>query len=296
MNLLKLVILVTLTTLPAIAEEKKSGRPSWSYPAVTVSGYSVMNADSELAAGDSIKRDSYGLSLNYRQPISRHWFTSLSARYDILNFDFSSDTLFRNNIARFEDVKRYGGSLTLGYRSDDSWMYMLSPSFQYAYSQQANAADASSWGVVAMAFKTFKSGNAFGLGLAYLNDINDVRVMPYPVITWQINDEWKLTNPFEAGFTGRAGLEIGYSGIQNWQFGFGSAYRVERFLADQAKNTIEVSEVVNFLRGSYFFSKETSVSAYLGYKVASELELNDSGITEQLDPHGAGAVSFNYKF
>ena len=53
----------------------------------------------------------------------------------------------------------------------------------------------------------------------------ETKVFPFPVIDWQIDDHWKLTNPFQAGPAGGAGLELNYAFNERWEMGIGGSYR-----------------------------------------------------------------------
>ena len=55
------------------------------------------------------------------------------------------------------------------------------------------------------ASKVFSPRLTLGLGAAVFHRIDETEVFPFPVIDWQIDDRWKLMNPFEAGPAGGAG-------------------------------------------------------------------------------------------
>ncbi len=173
---------------------------------------------------------------------------------------------------------------------------MLAPKLQYAYADNASSSNAQSYGAVLSGMYRFDSGNLLGFGVAYLNDIDEVRTVPFIAVNWQITENLKLGNPFSAGFSGPAGLELSYQLSSDWNLGFGTSKRTNRFLIADDKNTAEIDEWVSFARVGWDISRSVSVNAYAGYFFNGELELNPQNSVEDIDNQGAAALDVTFKF
>lgn len=286
------IILLTLFVSSAQAE-----RPTSRYGGLTLKTTGIANAPSALHDNSELKRNSGLFSLSYMRPFNRHFITIISAKYDLLDYQWTAPSLFEGAVHPFGYVKRYGADLKLMFRSDDGWTGLISPSIQYAYAEGANSDDARSWGVVATAMKMLKSGNTLGIGIGYFNDINKVRTIPFLAINWNLNEQWSIANPFNTGFSGPAGLELKYKWDPKLEFGLGSSKRSHRFLvATENIGTIEINEWVSFLRAGYDFTDDFSVNAYLGYIFSSEIEFSRSDRDEHIDNHLGTSLSIKYKF
>lgn len=272
-------------------------RPASSYGGLTLRATGISHAAANIDSDTEVKRNTGLFSLSYMQPLSRFFIPTLSVNYDLLDYHWTAPSIFKGSVPSFSKVTRYGAGLNLLFRNESGWMAFISPSIQYAYVEGAERSEAFSWGVVATAIRSYKSGNSIGLGLGYFNDINKVRTLPFLAINWQINEQWSIGNPFSTGFSGPAGLELRYQLEPNLQLGLGGSKRNERFLANTAnKETLEVDEWLSFLRAGYDFSEDCALNAYLGYIFASDIEFSSSERKEHIDDHLATALHLKYKF
>ncbi|WP_028771659.1 DUF6268 family outer membrane beta-barrel protein [Shewanella waksmanii] len=295
MNFVKLSTVVVASSLLS-APSYAAGKP-YSPFSVSVSRISTFEADVG-DQGQNLQRDTWLLGAKTGIPINRQWSIGLNVNYDKLNFDWaqSNQTLFANNIAPWGDVDRYGAGLSLMYRPNAQWMFMLAPKLQYAYADGASSSNAQSYGVVASGMYRFGNGNLLGLGVAYLNDISEVRTVPYLAVNWQISEQLKLSNPFSAGFSGPAGLELSYQFTDTIDMGFGASKRTQRFLVADDEQTIEIDEWVSFLRAGWAVTDSLMLNGYAGYYFNSEMELNSPEIVEEIDNQTALALALEYKF
>ena len=106
---------------------------------------------------------------------------------------------------------------------------MVSPSVAWAYESGASTSDALEYGGVVAVTKDFSPTLTIGLGAAVFRQIYETQTFPFLAIDWQIDKNWKLSNPFAAGPTGPAGLELSYTFDDNWEAGFGGSYRSYAF-------------------------------------------------------------------
>ncbi|QXP18178.1 autotransporter outer membrane beta-barrel domain-containing protein [Shewanella algae] len=201
----------------------------------TLSLAAIENADTDIDGGGELGRRSYLLGARGDWQLDERWGLGVSLGYDKLDWDFSalptngaSDMAFA--ASQFDSAQRYSASVSLRYTLNRHWSLMLAPQLQYAYSDDVSSSDARSYSVIAGAVHRFNSGNMLGFGVAYLNDISEVRTVPYLLIDWQLSDRWRVGNPFQAGFTGPAGIEFSYRISPEMELGLGSSHRTERIL------------------------------------------------------------------
>ena len=252
----------------------------------------VENTDTEL------QRDVWRMKLSAMMPLSKEWAIGANIGYDNLDYGFKnvSSGLLDNQVTPWSSINKYSAGLSLSYRPNDNWMFLLAPKLQYAYANTASSSDAQSYGVVGSAMYRFKSGNMLGFGVAYLNDISEVKTVPYLAVKWKITDKLTLSNPFQAGFSGPAGLELAYEINDKWNVGLGTSRRSERFLISEDEQTIEVEEWVSFLRAGWKISKKATINAYGGYFFAGEIELNEPSVTDDIENQAAIGLAFDIKF
>ena len=166
------------------------------------------------------------------------------------------------------------------YAIADGWSVGFIPSVGWSYENGASTSDALEYGAVVTVAKTFSPSLTLGLGAAVFHQIYETKVYPFPVIQWQIDEHWKLTNPFEAGPAGGAGLELTYGINEQWDVGGGGSYRSYVFRLSQdgpIGNGIGQNNFVPlFLRASYHFGKQTQVDLYAAALTGGKLTVKNA--------------------
>lgn len=292
MSILAISSLVIVPNVIAKPEAKPSNRSS---PfSLGVSRITTGNA-SVGDEGNELQRDQWMFDAKASMPVNRQWSIGAGIGYDNLDYDWRSPTV-SNTTQAWEKIERYRASLSVSYRPNKNWMFILAPKLQYAYADTASSSNAQSYGVVLSGMYRFDSGNMLGFGAAYLNDIDEVRTVPFIAVNWRITDKLSLGNPFSAGFSGPAGLELSYQLSSDWNMGIGTSKRTNRFLIADDEVTAEIEEWVGFVRVGWDMSRSVSFSAYGGYFFNGELELNPQHTTEDIDNQGAAALDVTIRF
>ncbi|MGL4713652.1 MAG: DUF6268 family outer membrane beta-barrel protein [Shewanella sp.] len=295
------LLLLPLMSCAAIAADK----PSREYKPFRLSVTQISTQSAEVANSNTeLQRDSLLLNAGMNVSLDKQWSLGFRVGYDRLDYDWRNITLTgANSVAplfgtdghNWDHINRYRAGVSLNYRMDKHWAFFLAPQIQYAYADTASASQAQSYGIVASAMYAFDSGNMMGFGVAYLNDIDEVRTVPYLAMRWQINEHWALANPFQAGFSGPAGLELSYQFNPDWNMGLGSSRRTERFLIKDDDIAVETNEWVSYLRGGWRATPALTVNLYAGYYFDGELEVTDQAALE-MDSQGAAALDIEFKF
>lgn len=288
-------LLTTVSSGVVYAEKPKSFSP------FSISASKISTGEADVGSGEqTLQRDSWMVDANVKLPINREWSVGLSLSYADLDYDWQGieQPIFDGSVNTWSDLKRYSAGVSVMYRPNKNWMFMMAPKLQYAYADvdEVSSSNAVSYGVVATGMYRFDDGNMLGFGVAYLNDISEVRTVPYIAVRWQLSDNLVLGNPFSAGFSGPAGLELTYQLNPAFDFGVGTSKRTQRFLIQDEDTTVEVDEWVSFLRAGWSVSSAFSLNAYAGYYFNGEMELSEPEVVESIDNQVAFALAAEYKF
>ncbi|MBY5979984.1 DUF6268 family outer membrane beta-barrel protein [Ferrimonas balearica] len=283
--------LLALAATPALA--RPQGAPSpWK-----LNLYGIQMADTDLAEDGGFKDSAFGAELGYSTRLGPKWILGASASVNRRYTDFDARTLFDDTLVRFDHRDRIGLGFNGIYLLNKEWQVIVAPRFQWAAAEDASLSDGFSYGVLAGGMYRVNEELQLGLGLSYLNDVNETKSFPILLVKWQITDKLKLDNPFDPGFAGRAGLELSYRWNPHFELGVGGAYRSDRFAAEQG--AVEFEEPLFFGRLSYFPSDTWNVTAALGYRAEGEMKWEGDGLREQsqdLDGRMGFGVNVSWKF
>jgi hypothetical protein len=111
--------------------------------------------------------------------------------------------------------------LSLDYTYQDDLRFGVAPVFGWSYETGASASDATNYGAVLSVTKQFSPRLVLGGGVSVFRQIDDTKAFPFVIVQWQIDDRWRLTNPFRAGPAGGAGIELAYAVSDNWEIAGG---------------------------------------------------------------------------
>lgn len=293
---------VTSVTLPN-NQNHSDKKPSSKQSPFELSISRITTGESAINhSDDSLTRNSWLTDFSIKFPLNlRHRvFASVSFGYDKLDYQWSLSGISPSsafiNAGDWENIQRYSASVSVIYKPEESWLFILSPKVQKAYAAGASSSDAISYGGVITGMYTFASGNTLGAGAAYLNDLDDVRVIPFVAIKWQINENWSLTNPFSAGFSGPAGLELRNQLTPNVELGFGGSRRTQRFLLNTKPQNAEIEEWVAFARIAWNVNSQLTLNTYGGFIFDGELTISNPEESVVMDNQGAAAISLDYRF
>jgi hypothetical protein len=223
-----------------------------------------------------------------------HQFTpqiagGFSAVYEYQSWTFSDPVAF-GGVAPWKNVNRPRLEGTFLYAPAPDWVLGFIPSIGWSFESGASTGDALEYGAVFTAAKVFSPTLTLGLGAAVFHEIFETKVYPFPVIDWQIDEHWKVSNPFEAGPAGGAGVELIYAFNDKWEMAAGGSYRSYVFRLSQdgpVGNGIGQNNFVPvFLRVSYHADKATQLDFYAAALTGGKLTVkNASGDDLSNDPY-----------
>jgi len=213
---------VAFAVAPAFAQsadDDKSAR-------VSLTGYYQFNTN--LDSGGRFNWGSGIANASFSRPLTRELSAELDVRYEYQSWRWHEPIAFGNQAA-WKNVNAPSIGLNLDYAYAQDLVLSLKPLVEWDYESGANSGDSLTWGAVAAITKVYSPSLALGIGLSAFRRVDKTQVLPFPIVNWQINDKWRIANPFEAGPAGGAGLEAVYAPNDRWEIAEGATYRSYRF-------------------------------------------------------------------
>jgi hypothetical protein len=277
MNFRLLVVVSSLCALVPAELPAQGLPPGTNVTSASLSG--VAQFDTDFDRGGSFHWAGGRAAASMLHQFTPQFAAGASASYEYQDWNFSDPVAFAGT-APWKNINRPRLAATLLYAPGDGWSIGFIPSVGWSYENGAATGDAVEYGAVVTAAKTFYPGLTLGLGAAVFRQIYETKVFPFPVIQWQIDDRWKLTNPFEGGPAGGAGLELTYGINDQWDVGAGGSYRSYVFRLSQdgpVGNGIGQNNFVPlFFRASYHFGKQTQVDLYAAALTGGKLTVKNA--------------------
>ena len=273
------LILFLCTLVPA--QVCAGSSPPTQAPAATryqISYTPLYQFDSDLDSGGSFDVQRHLLRLGASRSVNGNWSVGLGLKFDYEHWRFSGiDALAGAGL--WEDVYRPGISLPLFYSTADRWRFGIVPAFEMAAVSGADSGESLSYGAVLSAARSLRPGLMIGVGVGLFERLDQGEVFPYLVIDWKISDRLRLSNPFQAGPVGPAGLELSYLPTGQWELGLGGAYRSYRFRLDDSRTIddgiAEVEFWAPFARLGWKLGSRTSVDLNGGVLLSGKLTIED---------------------
>ena len=254
----------------------------------SLTGYAQFNAN--LDSGGRINWAGGLAAATVTREFTPQISAGLVARYDYQSWNFNAPAAF-GGVAPWNNLNAPSVGVRVGYAYAPDLFLVVTPTVEWAYESGANEGDALTYGAVASVAKAFSPDLVLGLGVSAFRRIDKTQALPFFIVDWKINDKWRVANPFEAGPTGGAGVEVIYSPDERWEIAEGLAYRSYRFRLSKTGPTPdgvgENSFIPLFLRVSRKLTKELRLDVYGAITTAGKLTVDNAS--------GGGRYSDNYK-
>ncbi|MDZ4755485.1 MAG: hypothetical protein SGJ11_13440 [Phycisphaerae bacterium] len=194
----------------------------------------------------------------------------------------------------------------VGWKIDDAWSLSTNIFGGLAGESEADAGDALTFGgSVGFGWRASESFTIGGGVLASSRLEDDTLVIPLLLIDWKITESLRLSNVAgpEAYPTG-AGIELVWSGLDQWEFGVGGRWESRRFRLDDSgpapEGIGEDQGVGLWLRAGFRPTRDLSIDLLVGMMVGEELELSDRAgrelATVEMDPSPFVGCFLSYRF
>jgi hypothetical protein len=190
---------------------------------------------------------------NVALPVSRRTRIGLSVSFDYHDYEFSGSTAL-GGARPWDDMRRIGLAVPVTSRVAEKWVLDALPSID-------------------------SFNRSIGVGLGAFDQLEELFVFPFLAVNWSFTERLRLTNPFRAGPTGPAGLELIYDLGRRWFVAGGAAFRFARFrLSEQGAVPNGVGEntgIPAFVRVQKELGKAIKLDLYGGAVLDGELRLED---------------------
>ncbi len=265
----------------------------------------IYQGDAELESGGEVGIQRFGIEGGATWGLQSGHSIGFDVGYSLADYNFKSE--ISNPIINPEpwgQIQTVDIDVVYRHSLNRTQYLFFLPGFQFSKEADADWGSSLRWGGIAGYVKAFNPKLALGLGGAYFGGLEDSTGFPVIFVYWEFADNWRLSNPFRPGPSGAAGLEVVYSGIDKWEFGFGGGYRTDRFVLDDnglaPEGYGENQGAVLFGRGTYNLNEGSTLDLYMGTVVGGQLILDDSNgdrvASEDYDPSLVGAVALTMRF
>jgi len=305
---MKIVILFTVQVSTLIASATVSAQENNAESQKAPVYYSFSYApfyqfETDLEGGGKFDVSRHYFRFDFLRTVNRQLRIGLGLAYDFENWDFKGVS----NVAGatpWSKIHRPGINLPIIYAISEDWQLGFTPGIEFSGESGAEPDEAFTYGGVFSLTHPVNKSLFLGFGFGIYSRLEKLEVFPFIVINWKINEQFRISNPFRAGPSGPAGLELVYSPIEKWEFGIGGAYRSYRFRLDDksavANGIGEVDSLVTFVRADRKISKSLSIGLFGGALLGGELSIEDAKgddlASVEYDPAPFLALTFSGRF
>lgn len=238
----------------------------------------LVHPDSDLDAGGEAEFAGILLTFGHTRSLDQRTSLGWRAHLDYQDWSFDQPAAFGGQ-RPWDNFYRYGLSASYARVSTSGWVWNFTPTVGYAGESGADFSDAIEYGATLAAVRRYSDSLTLGFGLGVFRQIEDTFVFPMVVVNWQINDQWRLTNPAPSGPAGPAGLELAYAPGGAWDTGFGMTQRQERQRLDSdgpfPGGVGEHRYAVLFARVGRDLAPTARLNFYVGAEVNTKLRVED---------------------
>ncbi len=295
-------LLLLLPALGAVAALAQPGQPSApGDQAWTLTAAGVWRAGADLDAGGDVSSRDYRLELGTRRGLAGNRSIGASLSYQLLDYDFSARP---GAPASWDSVEQIDLGLSYSHPLDRTSSLFAAPSLGLSAESGAADGDSLRYGGIFGYSRQIDSRLTLGAGAGVFLGLEDSSVFPVVFVRWQLNDTWRLGNPFRPGPAGPAGIELVYTGLEAWELGFGASYRSQRFKLETtgAGSPVygEDKGVAVFLRATRDVGSDARFDLFLGTVAGGELSWDDASghrlARTDYDPSLLAALAFTADF
>ena len=269
----------------------------------TLNATVVGQASTDIDGGGSFDWVGARVGIDVRRQFTPALSLGFNAAYGSENWSFDSPSAF-GPVAPWGNVLRPSIGLSLGYALAPDLSMFVAPQLEWSYESGASASQGQNYGAVFGVNKVFSPTLFAGVGVGVFRQIDDTRYFPFFIVNWKITDQWRLSNPVQAGPAGGAGLELVYDFGGGWELAGGAAYRDYRFRlrsdAPVPNGLGRNTGIPVFAKLTHKFGPAAQIDLYAGVVANGQLRVLDaSGSTVQQSDYGTSpllALSGSFSF
>ncbi|NDV61632.1 hypothetical protein G0Q06_04135 [Puniceicoccales bacterium CK1056] len=260
-------------------------------------------SEADLDQGGELGVDQTDLEVGVDWSLGRGSNLGLSIGASFQDYDFGQAGS-ADFVAPWGDVVNY--SIGLGWRRPigDDGVLFIAPSMEIARGKGADWSKSFTFGTILSYGYRVSETLTIGVGAGVFTGLEETSAFPVLLVDWQINDNWRVGNPFRPGPAGPAGLEMVYSPNTDWEVALGGGWRSNRFRLDEdGTNPDGIGEIEGipvFLRLTWMASESVSIDLYAGQFISGEITVeNRKGKkigSDDLDSTPVAALSISSRF
>ncbi len=261
----------------------------------------IRTFDAGLGQGGQMRWSSSAISGSVTRQLVPAFAAGISLRYASEEWLFDSPATFEG-MPPWRDLRRAGVGLNLSLALSRTLLVGLSPAVEWANDARADAADGLTYGAVVSAVKVFRPDLTLGTGASIHRRFYSVKVSPFVVVNWKLNEYLRIANTLSAGPEGGAGVELRWTFAPDWELAGGGVTKSDRYrlapAGPYAGDIGETSSIPLFARLSRKLGPLFKADLYLGSMAQGRLKIKDSGGREiasddyRIAPAIAATISF----
>lgn len=289
--------------LLAVAVSAHAQRAAPGDVTTTLNATVVGQTNTDIDGGGSFDWVGARVGIDVRRQFTPALSLGFNAAYGSENWSFDSPNAF-GPVAPWGNVLRPSIGLSLSYALAPDLSMFVAPQLEWSYESGASASQGQNYGAVFGVNKVFSPTLFAGVGVGVFRQIDDTRYFPFFIVNWKITDQWRLSNPVQAGPAGGAGLELVYDFGGGWELAGGAAYRDYRFRlrsdAPVPNGLGRNTGIPVFAKLTHKFGPAAQIDLYAGVVANGQLRVLDaSGSTVQQSDYGTSpllALSGSFSF
>lgn len=268
-------VVVDDTTMSPERSEIKTGT-DWRY-SLNLSGIYQFETDLEHDGDVSVGR--LGARMTGFKPLSPDARVRFDLAYSGDIYDFGGDNDFGDD--PWDTAHTFQAGVAWEWDLDPSWSAFAGPLLRFSGESGADFGDAITYGGVVGAVYDVDANLQLGLGLSIATELEDgTRFVPFPIVDWQINEQWSLETVGYGASVRPTGLELSYD-AGGWEYAIGGGYHYREFRLDDddvAPDGIgEENGFPVWFRASHQLDDNFRVDLYAGIMFNGEFDLDDDG-------------------
>ena len=222
---LELALAIGLATAAsaALAQPAAAGPVS-----MTASLTGIGQLDAGLDQGGTFSWNGVVVQGGVTRQFTPDFSAGLSLRYVYEDWQFDTPSAL-GTVAPWGHLNRPAVGFRIAQQITPQLGVFIAPELEWSYESGASASDAKNFGAVFGATQYFSPTLVLGIGAGVFRQIDKTRVFPLLIVHWQIDDQWRVGNPFQAGPAGGAGLELVRALGSQWELAAGASVRDYRF-------------------------------------------------------------------
>ena len=232
----------------------------------------------ELENGGNLQWSSAAVSAGVTRQVLPAFTAGISLRHVSEDWRLDSPATFGGS-APWRELRRSSIGVNLGLALSRTILVGVSPTVEWAYEKGANTGESVTYGAVVSAAKKVRPDMTLGAGVSVQRQFYSVKVSPFVIVNWKLNDRLRIANTLSSGPQGGAGVEARWTLTPDWECAGGGVVRSDRYrlahIGPLEGNIGEPSSIPLFARLSRKLGPGFKADLYAGVMAKGRLRTRD---------------------